>query len=292
MTDTTETTAETTGDLFGMTPGGGRAAGLPGRAPKRDAAEPDTSTVPVLPDPFEAVPLQRDQVTGTPAERLALVEDTLRRAKLTERESVRAARVRGRIEAGAALAILVEDELHKEAGYASLDEYAATVLHMDHTAVYEFIKDRTRPALVAPLSKSTNRPLLPAQAKVLAPIVETHGQDKARTVLERAEANGGKVTVASLEAAAQELELEVTTPKKSPAPRRSAPAPLDVLEAGLLALREVRSTLDKTAFRAGWDAAAAGGEADAERLEQLRTAVSDEARTIRAATRWEPKTPT
>jgi hypothetical protein len=290
MTDTTETT----GDLFGLTPGGGRAAGLagllPGRAPKRDAAEPGTSAVPAPPDPFEAVPLQRDQVTGTPAERLALVEDALRRAKLNELESVRAARVRGRIEAGAALAILVEDELHKEAGYASLDEYAATVLHMDRTAVYEFIKDGLRLALVAPLSKSTNRPLLPAQAKVLAPIVETHGQDKARTVLERAEADGGKVTVASLKAAAQELELEVTTAKKSPAPRRSAPAPLDVLEAGLLALRDARSTLDKTAFRAGWDAAAAGVAADAERLEQLR-AVSDEARAIRAAARWEPKTP-
>ncbi|KQZ17914.1 hypothetical protein AB0K86_21875 [Streptomyces clavifer] len=288
MTDTTETT----GNLFGLTPGGGGLAGLlPGRAPKRDAVEPDTSAVPVLPDPFDATPLQRDQVTGTPAERLAVVKDALRRAKLTEMESVRAARVRGRIEAGAALAILVEDELHKEAGYASLDEYATTVLHMDRTAVYEFIKDGKRLALVAPLSKATNRPLLPAQAKVLAPIVETHGQDVAHGVLERAEADGGKVAAASLKAAAQEMELEVATAEKSPMPRRSEPAPLDVLEAGLLVLRDVRTALDKTAFRAGWDAAAAGGEADAERLQQLRAAVSDEARAIGAAARWQPKTP-
>ncbi|MFG3545365.1 hypothetical protein [Streptomyces clavifer] len=288
MTDTTETT----GNLFGLTPGGGGLAGLlPGRAPKRDAVEPDTSAVPVLPDPFDATPLQRDQVTGTPAERLAVVKDALRRAKLTEMESVRAARVRGRIEAGAALAILVEDELPKEAGYASLDEYAATVLHMDRTAVYEFIKDGKRLALVAPLSKAKNKPLLPAQAKILAPIVETHGQDKARTVLERAEADGGKVTVASLKAAAQELELDVARAEKGPAPRRTAPAPLDVIEAGLVALRDVRAALDRAAFRAGWDAAAAGGEADAERLEQLRVAVSDEARAVGAAARWQPKTP-
>ncbi|WLQ69396.1 hypothetical protein [Streptomyces glycanivorans] len=236
------------------------------------------------------MPLQRDEVTGTPAERLAVVEDALRRAQLTEMGSVRAARVRRRIEAGAALAILVGDEFHKEVGYASLDEYAATVLHMDRTAVCEFIKDGKCLALVAPLVKATNRPLLPAQAKVLAPIVETHGQDKARTVLERAEADGGKVTVASLKAAAQEMKLEVATAEKSPAPRRTTPAPLDVIEAGLLALRDVRAALDKTAFRAGWDAAAVGGEADAERLEQLRADVSDEARAIGAAARWQPKT--
>ncbi|MFE1521948.1 hypothetical protein ACFW9I_34960 [[Kitasatospora] papulosa] len=45
-------------------------------------------------------------------------------------------------------------------------------------------------------------------------------------------------------------------------------------------------------FRAGWDAAAAeGGEVSAKRLEQLRAAVSDEARAIGAAARSQPKTP-
>ncbi|MCX4791625.1 hypothetical protein OG369_37710 [Streptomyces sp. NBC_01221] len=186
MTDTTEST----GDLFGLTPPpqGNRTAGLAGLLHRR-APEPPPAAAepPAVPDPFDAVPLRRDQVTGTPAERLAIVEDALRRAKLTEMESVRAARVRGRIEAGAALEILVEDGLHEEAGYSSLDEYAQDVLHIDRTAVYEFIKDSKRLALVAPLSKTAKRPLLPAQAKVLALIVQGQGEAKAREVLERAE---------------------------------------------------------------------------------------------------------
>ncbi|MGC5401890.1 hypothetical protein ACPXCP_39890 [Streptomyces sp. DT20] len=296
-------TETTTADMFNLskTPGGdgGRAAGLAGLLPARagkGAQEPEGDaggnenaasaalTVPAA-DPFEAAPLRRDQLTGTPEERLLMVEAALRRAKLTEMESVRAARVRGRIEAGAALALFVEDELHKTAGYASLDEYATDVLHMDRSAVYEYIKDGKRLALVAPLSSASERPLLPSQAKVLAPIVERDGEAKARQVLELAESRG-KVTAASLTAAAKELEVDITPAEK--APRRSAPDPLDVIEAGLLALRQVREKLDKRTFRSGWETLAKDG-AEAERLEQLRSDVAAEARAIGAAARWQPK---
>lgn len=280
MTDTTA--VETTGDLFGLTPGN-RAAGLSGLLPGR-TANPD-APAPAPPGPFEAVPLRRDQVTGTPAERLAIVEAALRTAKLTEMESVRAARVRGRIEAGAALEFLVQDELHKEAGYSSLDDYATNVLHMDRTAVYEYIKDSKRLALVAPLSKAANRPLLPAQAKVLAPIVEQHGQDAARRVLEKAEGESGKVTAASLKAAAQQLDVAAAV-EKTPAPPRPALSPLDQLEVGLKALRNARAALDVTNFQA---ALADGSEVDTERLRQLRADVSAETRAIGAAAAWRPK---
>ncbi|MFE1521947.1 hypothetical protein ACFW9I_34955 [[Kitasatospora] papulosa] len=69
----------------------------------------------------------------------------------------------------------MEDELHKEAGHASLDEYATDVLHMDRTAVYEFIKDGNASPWWPRLARRRTGPCWPAQAKVLAPIVETHG---------------------------------------------------------------------------------------------------------------------
>lgn len=292
----TETETETTtASMFNLPkpPAGdaGRAAGLAGLLPARTgkgAPAPEADTAVPATDPFEAAPLRRDQLIGSQEERLHIVETALRQAKLTEMESVRAARVRGRIEAGAALALLVEDDLYKAAGFASLDAYAADVLHMDRSAVYEYIKDSKRLALVAPLNSASERPLLPSQAKVLAPIVEKDGETKARQVLELAESTG-KVTVASLTAAAKKLDVAIAPLEKTP--RRSAPDPLDAIEAGLLALREVRAKLDKRAFRAGWETLTEGETAEAERLEQLRSDVTYEARAIISAARWQPKAP-
>ncbi|WP_326683057.1 hypothetical protein [Streptomyces sp. NBC_01237] len=298
--------AESTGALLGTK---GRAAGLAGLMPRRDGQAPAGSgtraaeVVPPPPDPFAPAPLDRAAVTGSPEERLAIVERALRAAKLTEMESVRAARVRGRIEAGTALQFFVEDQLHLVAGYTSLDAYAAAVLQMDRSAVYEYIKDAKRLVLVAPVVKALERPLVPSQAKVLAPIVETHGEARARDVVTEA-LDTGKITVASLRAAAKKLGLNATDAedeKDGPngeTPKAGQPDVLDVIEAALLRLREIRGALDKPAFRAAWldvtetetETETAEGE-DGERrarLAQLRAAVAAEARAILNAARWEP----
>lgn len=80
--------------------------------------EGDDSAVAAPPDPSEAGPLRRDQDTGPVARAPDRRGEHAAPGRPTETQSVRATRVRGRIEAAAAPAILVEDELHQEAGFS------------------------------------------------------------------------------------------------------------------------------------------------------------------------------
>ncbi|MFD7576109.1 hypothetical protein ACFV6U_37250, partial [Streptomyces sp. NPDC059810] len=159
-------------------------------------------------DPFAPRPLDPDKVTGTPAERLAIVEDALRAAKLAHDGSERAARNRFVIEAGAAYEILVVDDLYKARGYASLDAYAGDVLKVSRDQVYKTIDaaNALRPVLAsARLSKIFDSPPNASQAKAIAPVLAFVGEEQAAEVVTAVKTSGKKVTAAALTAQVKRL---------------------------------------------------------------------------------------
>ncbi|MFE1578682.1 SGNH/GDSL hydrolase family protein [Streptomyces fradiae] len=128
----------------------------------------------IAPDPFTPQPLDAAALTGTPAERLALVEAALRAADDHAADSVKAARIRWTIEKGAALKILVDQVLYTARGHTSLATYADEVLHTSRDNVYKTIEaaDALRTVLAATrVSKILDTPPNASQAKVLAPVL-------------------------------------------------------------------------------------------------------------------------
>ncbi|MFD3572001.1 hypothetical protein ACFWVK_33000, partial [Streptomyces sp. NPDC058667] len=95
----------------------------------------------IAPDPFAPEPLDPDAVTGTPEEQLAVVTAALHRAKATAAGSARAARVRLTIELGAALAIALDRDLYKAAGYPNVESYAEAEVDLNRQYIYELIAD-------------------------------------------------------------------------------------------------------------------------------------------------------
>ncbi|MGW0121738.1 hypothetical protein [Streptomyces sp. NPDC003327] len=167
-------------------------------------------------DSFIPTPLDPETVTGTPAERLAKVEAALRAADEHAARSVRAAKIRWTIESGAALKILVDDDLYTARGYTSLDAYADEILHISRTNVYKTIEAGV--ALQAVLaarqvSKIFDTPPNASQARALLPVLAlTDGEDKAVNVIADVKASGKKLTAAAIKAAAQRLGYTAAIP--------------------------------------------------------------------------------
>ncbi|MFB7452930.1 hypothetical protein [Streptomyces sp. NPDC056194] len=160
-------------------------------------------------DSFIPTPLDPETVTGTPAERLAKVEAALRAADEHAARSVRAAKIRWTIESGAALKILVDDDLYTARGYTSLDAYADEVLHISRTNVYKTIEAGAalRTVLSARrVSKIFDTPPNASQARALVPVLGlTDGEGKAVNVITDVKASGKKLTAAAITAAAKRL---------------------------------------------------------------------------------------
>ncbi|MFC8765841.1 hypothetical protein ACFUAG_34710 [Streptomyces sp. NPDC057193] len=172
----------------------------------------------IAPDPFTPQPLDAATLTGTPAERLAQVEAALRAADDHAAGSVRAAKTRWTIEKGAALEVLVDQDLYTARGYTSLDAYADQVLHISRDSVYKTIEaaKALRAVLAAPrVSKIFYTPPNASQAKALAPVLALDsGEDKAVEVVTDVQASGKKATAAALTAAAKRLGY--TLPRPAP----------------------------------------------------------------------------
>ncbi|MFB7454002.1 hypothetical protein [Streptomyces sp. NPDC056194] len=169
----------------------------------------------ITPDPFAPDPLDPDAVTGTPEEQLAVVTAALHRAKATAAGSARAARVRLTIELGAALAIALDRDLYKVAGYPNVETYAEAEVDLNRQYIYELIADskRIRAVMAAGLSEFSDNPPPASHAKILAPIVaQEDGSTRAQEVVADAKANSKKITAAALAAAAKRLGYTVFRP--------------------------------------------------------------------------------
>jgi hypothetical protein len=269
-------------------PAPGRAGGLSDvlRSRHAGAERPDDGTatppraVPGGVDPFAPQPLDPAAVTGTAEEKLAAFERAIDEAKETAGRSLKAARARFVVEAGTALrAIRDEDGGLYKVTHETFEEYITDRWEMDRTRAYQLID--AAPAMLV-MSKIFDTAPVESQARVLAPVLDTHGPEALREVVAAVKTSGEKLTAASIKAAALRLryipEQPDHGPEEAPDDQQTEHTPEQALaivrlEQGLAALRVAHKQLRGTVVP---DALAA----DHERGLELAAQVDDLAKKI------------
>lgn len=224
----------------------GRAGGLTDVLRARHS-ESRAPVVPAQPDPFAPQPVDPSTVTGTPAQRLAVFEAAIDRAKETAGTTLKAARARFVVEAGTALrAIRDEDGGLYKATHATFEDYIAARWDMDRSRAYQLID--AAPVMLV-MSKIFDTAPVESHARVLAPVYEGHGEPGVREVVAAVRITGEKVTAAAIREAAGRLNY--LPPPATPSDE--APPPVDHtamqaralvrLEQGLAALRTAHRAL-------------------------------------------------
>lgn len=190
-------------------PAPGRAGGLAEvlRA-RHSAAEKPASTevaAPAQEDPFVPQPVDPAKVTGSAADRLAAFEAAIDRAKERAGTTLKAARARFVVEAGTALrAIRDEDGGLYKVTHETFEDYITDRWDMDRTRAYQLID--AAPVMLV-MSKIFDTAPVESHARVLAPVLEGHGEPAVREVVAAAKtAQAGKVTAAAIREAATRLK--------------------------------------------------------------------------------------
>ncbi|MFH8805262.1 hypothetical protein ACH4F6_37930 [Streptomyces sp. NPDC017936] len=230
-------------------PAPGRSDGLTALLRARHSPAPAVRT-PAPADPFAPHPVDPAAVTGTAEERLAAFEAAIDRAKETAGATLKAARARFVVEAGTALrAIRDEDGGLYKVTHATFEEYIDGRWDMDRTRAYQLID--AAPVMLV-MSKIFDTAPVESHARLLAPVLETHGEPAVREVFAAVRTAGEKVTAAALRDAADRLGY---APPQAPAaeddgedvsPAEHTPAQaraLVRLEQGLAALRGAHRAL-------------------------------------------------
>jgi hypothetical protein len=221
-----------------------RAALLTGSR-SRVASTTDNPLLPAAPpDPFAARPIDPATVTGTDAERLAAFEAAMERATAAADENLRAARARFAIEAGTALRAIQADGLHRAAGHPSFDAYVKARWSMSRSRAYQLMDAAP---VMAVVSKILDAAPVESQAVAVASVLELHGEDAVRKVVDQARQESGKVTAATLTATARRLgyipeQDGQEEPHRTPQ-RPSGAAAVARLELAVDALRKSMSEL-------------------------------------------------
>lgn len=229
-------------------PAPGRASGLTEvlRARHSTAAP----VIPAQPDPFAPQPVDPAAVTGSAEQRLAAFEAAIDRAKETAGTTLKAARARFVVEAGTALrAIRDEDGGLYKVTHATFDEYIGARWDMDRTRAYQLID--AAPVMLV-MSKIFDTAPVESHARVLAPVLQGHGEPAVKEVFAAVRTTGEKVTAAAIREAADRLGY-VLPPVPPSEPEPDAPLPtghtpeqaraLARLEQGLAALRGAHRAL-------------------------------------------------
>ncbi|MER7488689.1 hypothetical protein ABTY20_22850 [Streptomyces sp. NPDC126497] len=239
------------------------------------------------PDPFAPKPLDPAAVTGTAEERLAAFETAIDEAKETAATSLKAARARFVVEAGTALrAIRDEDGGLYKVTHDTFEEYIVGRWGMDRTRAYQLID--AAPAMLV-MSKIFDTAPVESQARVMAPVIEAHGETAVREVVAAVKQSGEKVTAAALRAAAVRMHYIPEQPAAGPGAARTDDDPpaehtpeqaraLVRLEQGLAALRGAHRALRGRVIADALDA-------DSERGKILAAQVRDLAGKIDRLTR-------
>jgi hypothetical protein len=178
------------------------------------AANPLLPAEPAVPDPFAPKPVDPATVTGTDAERLAAFEAAIDAAKETAGNSLKAARARFVVEAGTALRAIRDEGggLYKVT-HATFEEYISQRWDMDRTRAYQLID--AAPVMLV-MSKIFDTAPVESQARVLAPVLEAHGETAVREVVAAVRQTGEKVTAKAIRDAADRLNY-VPRPALAPA---------------------------------------------------------------------------
>lgn len=229
-------------------PAPGRAAGLSDVLRARHSTASAEPTEPEKPDPFTPRPVDPAAVTGTEAERLAAYEAAIDAAQKTASDSLKAARARFVVEAGTALRAIRDEGLFT-LSHGTFEEYIVGRWEMDRTRAYQLID--AAPAMLV-MSKIFDTAPVESQARVMAPVIEAHGETAVREVVAAVKTAGEKVTAATLRAAAVRMkyipEQPAAEPEAAPADPETGHTPeqaraLVRLEQGLAALRGAHRAL-------------------------------------------------
>lgn len=148
----------------------------------------------------------------------AWIDDARGRANATVRE----AHQNFAVEAGAALAEILRDELWREE-YATVHAYAKADWGWTAARLYQFVKAGPAIAKVVPV---LDGPVPESQAVILAPVLDSHGAAAVRESVAYVEKSGRKVTAANLATAVRKLGY-VPSAKESEA--ATAPAATSVV---------------------------------------------------------------
>lgn len=242
----------------------------------RATAEDDGSVNPLIPavpaDALTPQPIDPDTVTGSAADRLAAFEAAMDRAREQAGTTLKAARARFVVEAGTALrAIRDEDGGLYKVTHETFEDYITARWGMDRTRAYQLID--AAPVMLV-MSKIFDTAPVESHARVLAPVLEGHGEPAVREVVAAARVTGEKVTAAAIREAAGRLHY-----LPSPAAPGDDAAPLPVaghtpvqaralvrLEQGLAALRVAHRALRGRAIP---DAVAADHEHGSELVAEI-----------------------
>ncbi len=182
-------------------PAPGRASGLTEVLRARHSTT--IPAVPAQPDPFAPQPVDPAAVTGSAEQRLAAFEAAIDRAKETAGTTLKAARARFVVEAGTALrAIRDEDGGLYKVTHATFDEYIGARWDMDRTRAYQLID--AAPVMLV-MSKIFDTAPVESHARVLAPVLQGHGEPAVREVFAAVRTTGEKVTAAAIREAAGRL---------------------------------------------------------------------------------------
>ncbi|WP_344308192.1 hypothetical protein, partial [Streptomyces turgidiscabies] len=192
------------------------------------------------PRPYNAVPIDPAELPVDRKERLKAVEAALMAAEVTKSKSIAWSKLRWTVETGAALRVLIEEDLYKEdPEFTSLETYADNRLHLSRGHVYELVDDASRLLAVAPLSEISDKPFNASQAKVLAPLMEVYAEDgveggrtKAELVVADVDSTGKKRTAAALRKAAEHRGFVISeSPAVVPSARKGSDEKDDIEDA-------------------------------------------------------------
>lgn len=157
----------------------------------------------VLDDPFAPQPVDPAAVTGSTEQRLAAFEAAIDRAKERAGSTLKAARARFVVEAGTALrAIRDEDGGLYKVTHETFEDYITDRWDMDRTRAYQLID--AAPVMLV-MSKIFDTAPVESHARVLAPVLEGHGEPAVREVFAAVRTTGEKVTAAAIREAADRL---------------------------------------------------------------------------------------
>jgi hypothetical protein len=184
-------------------PAPGRAGDLTAILRSRHSAP----TAPAAPapaiDPFLPQPVDPAAVTGSAEERLAAFEAAIDRAKETAGTTLKAARARFVVEAGTALrAIRDQDGGLYKVTHETFEEYITARWDMDRSRAYQLID--AAPVMLV-MSKIFDTAPVESHARVLAPVLEGHGEPAVREVYAAMQTKGEKVTAQAIRDTADRL---------------------------------------------------------------------------------------
>lgn len=183
---------------------GGLAAVLKARHQKNDGEQEEKAgTALAVASPFVPQPIDPGKVTGSAKERLAAFEAAIDRARETAGTTLKAARARFVVEAGTALRAIrdLDGGLYKVT-HETFEDYISDRWDMDRSRAYQLID--AAPAMLV-MWKIFDTAPVESHARILAPVLEDHGEPAVKEVIAAVRTPGEKETAAAYREAAGRL---------------------------------------------------------------------------------------